>query len=346
MTIITTLSMEAILAIPITSPEKLFTKIGLKLELKQLYKKWHPDINPDIDTNKLCSHFQALAKEAQKKIDNNNWNGPAELEFVADGKTFRLSYKKMHTFELGKIYISSTKICYVIDPEFEDLFRNGIKSIQSIKYPNKKFEDEFKKFVPNIVKVAANADIGHVLVLDKTEDVVMLQDLLDYLPDQKMLPRHVMWVMSSLSNLLCFLEFNKIAHLGISTQTVFVSPEYHSCMIYGGWWYSRPNEEKMIAIPVQLATILPSSVFVDKLAKTQYDRFLVKAIGLASLGDKTLTGSTLLKTAVVPKPILDWLRATPSNTSVIEYSNWDKALTEGFGKREFVKFDINPNNIY
>jgi hypothetical protein len=343
---ITSLSMDAILAIPISNPEKLFTKVGIKKELKQLYKKWHPDTNPTIDTNKVCAHFQALSKEAQKKINNNTWNGPAELEFIADGKTFRLSYKKMHNFELGKMYISSTKICYVLDLEFEDLFRNGIKMIQSIKYPNKKFEDEFKKFIPNIVKIATNTNIGHVLVLEKTVDVVMLQDLLDYLPEQKMLPRHVMWVMSSLSNLLCFLEFNKIAHLGISPQTVFVSPEFHSCMIYGGWWYSRPHEEKMIAIPVQLATILPSSVFVDKLAKTQYDRFLVKSVGLAALSDKTLTGSTLLKNNVVPKPILDWLRSTPSKTSVIEYSNWDRALTEGFGRREFIKLDINPTDIY
>ena len=346
MTNIKNLTSAEILSIPKDCPERLFTKTGWKKELKILYIQWHPDKHPDSNTNEICSHFQALSVEAEKKIANNTWNGPAELEFISDGKTFRLSYKKMHNFELGKMYISSTKICYVIKPEFEDLFRNGIKVIQSVKYPSKKFEDEFKKFVPNIVKVAINTNIGHVLVLEKTPDVFMLQDLIDYLPDKRLPPRHSMWVISSLSNLLCFLEYNNIAHLGISPQTVFVSPEYHSCMIFGGWWYARTVNEKMIAIPSQLTKILPSSVFVDKLAKTQYDRHLVKAIGLASLGDKTLTGSTLIKDNIVPKPILDWLRATPTKTSVEEYSNWDKALTDGLGKRKFVKLDINPTNIY
>lgn len=338
------LTADQILNIPVTSPEKLFTRTNWEMELKVLYSIWHPDRNPGTDN--IFAHIQSLAKEAEKRINDNLWLGPAEIEFVADGKTFRLSYKKMRPFELGNMYISSTKVCYVVKPEFEDLFRNGVKMLQSIKYPDKKLETEFKKYIPSIVKVAVGTNIGHVLVLDKTPDMVLLEDLMDFLPENKIPPRHVMWMISSLSNLLCFLEINQIAQLGITPQTVFVSPQYHSCMIYGGWWYSRPINEKMIALPAQLVKILPSSVFSDKLAKSQYDRHLVKALGLYGLGDKSLTGSTLLKDSIVPKPILDWLRAIPTKSSITEYSSWDKALTAGFGKRTFVLLDVNTNEIY
>jgi hypothetical protein len=102
----------------------------------------------------------------------------------------------------------------------------------------------------------------------------------------------------------------------------------------------------MIALSSQLVNILPSKVFVDKKAKTVYDRHLVKALGLYCLGDKSMTGSSLLKNAILPKPILDWLRAIPSDSSVKEYTTWYTALTGGFGKRTFVELAIDPNNIY
>lgn len=341
---IRSLTANDILSIDINSPERLFTKIGWEKELKILRSIWHPDRNPGTDN--IFAHIQSLASNAEKKINDNIWNGPSELEFFVDGKTYRLSYKKMQPFELGNMYISSTKVCYVVKPEFEDLFRNGVKMIQSIKYPDARMENEFRKYIPNVVKVAIGTNIGHVLVLDKTTDMVLLDDLVNYLPDGKIPPRHVMWMISSLSNQLCFFEMNNIAHLGITPQTVFVSPQYHSCILYGGWWYSRPINEKMIALPAQLTKILPSSIFSDKLAKSQYDRHLVKALGLYGLGDKSLTGSSLLKNSVVPKPILDWLRAIPTKSSITEYSSWDIALTNGFGKRTFVVLDVNVNDIY
>lgn len=337
---------DQILNIQLTTPEKFFSKLDLESEYKTIRAHWHPDKNNDPKSNEVFAHIAHLYKEAVKLITQNIWNGPADLVFKIDNKSYKLSYKKMHTFELGNVYISSTKICYVLKPEFEDLFRNGIKMIQSIKYPNKKFEEEFKKYMPNIVKIGLGTDIGHVLVLDKTPDVVLLQDLLDYLPEHKLPTRHVAWMMSSLINLACFLEFNKISYLGLTSNSLFVSPEFHSCLLYGGWWYAKPFNEKLLALPSISKKILPASTFVDKVAKPEYDRIMIRGIGLLVLGDKNMTGSSLLKDVEVPKPILEWLRSLTAKTAIDEYTNWSKVLDVAYGKRTFVKLDIDTNNIY
>lgn len=346
---IKTLSSTEILSIAKDRPEKLYSKDNIESEFGTLRRFWHPDRNKDTKANEVFNHITNLHKLGIQLITQNIWNGPASIEFItAEGKTFRIHYKKMHQFELGNLYISSTKICYILKPEFETLFVNGINMLQNqVKYPHKKFEDEFKKYMPNIILIAKGSNIGHVLVLEKTEDVVMLQDLLDYLPDNKLDPKQVAWIISSLSNILCFFEkVCDVAHLGLSTKTIFVSPKFHSSCVYGGWWYSRPNDTKLLALPSMLANILPSSVLVDKRAKLTYDRMLVKAIGLFCMGDKSMTGSTLVRNPDIPKPVLKWLRAIPTDSSVKEYSNWINQRDEGFGKRKFIELIVDVNNIY
>ncbi len=343
------LTADEILNIPKDSPEKLFSISNWKQEKKLLFSIWHPDNNtdPNIDVTLVFAHINNLAEVAKHKILTNTWSGPNELMIKSsNGKMFRFSYRKMHEFELGKMYIGHTKICYVLNSEFEDLFNNGINAIKSIKYANKQLEDEFKKYIPVIVQSFVNADIGHVLIIEKSTDLVMLDDLIEYMPDKKIPPKHSMWIVSSLSNLICFFDVSKIVHLAITPQTVFVSPQNHICMVLGGWWYTRRTNERMIALPSQLLNVLPSAVFKDKLAKPQYDRQLVKSIGLYSLGDKTMTGSSLLKDNNIPTMIVKWLQLPVSDDSVSQYVSWQDILIKAYGKRTFVQYDVDITKIY
>ena len=210
------------------------------------------------------------------------------------------------------MYVGLKNIMYVIDPAYEDLFRNGIKIIGQIKYPTSKFEEQFKRQMPKIIK-STNSNIGFVAVMEKTEDLVLLRDLLNYLDNHKLPMVHVAWILSTLCNLACFLEMNKIAHGAISPDTFWITPKYHSGVLLGGWWYARNDGDKLIALPTESLTILPSKIFVDKKAKTEYDRTLIKTIGLECLGDTSKTGSTLLKDMTIPKPILSWLRGSTAS---------------------------------
>lgn len=341
------LTASDILAISLDRPERLFTIDNLITEIRTLRSIWHPDRSKDPLAEQIFKRIQDLHKLAEERIANNTWDGPAKLSFKSvDGKTsFNFKYRRVTDIDIGKMYVGLTKLMYVIEPAYEDLFRNGIKMIENIKYPAEKFEKQFKRQMPNIIKVV-NANIGFVVVMEKTEELVLLKDLLDYLPNNKMDAKHMAWIVSTLSNLTCFLEMNNIAHGAITPSNFWISPEHHSGVLLGGWWYARPANEKLIALPSETLSILPSSIFTDKLAKTSYDRMLIKAIGLECMGDKTHTGSTLLKDSTVPATVLNWLRSPSSVSAIEDYSKWSKARDDGFGPRKFVELVVDVNKIY
>lgn len=340
------LTADDILNIPQDCPERLFSVDGLKEELRRIWTIWHPDRCTDPKADAVFQHVQILREKAEEKIRKDLWDGPSELVFLAvKGGTYRFKYRRVSELEIGRMYVGRKHIAYVIKPEFEDLFRNGINMINKIKYPAKKFEEQFKRQVPIIVK-SIEANIGFVVVVEKTEDLVLLKDLLEYLPNHKLPPVHVAWVLSTLCNFACFLEMNNIAHGAISTNTYWVTPKHHSGVLLGGWWYSRPEGAKLLALPSESISILPKEIFVDKVGKSLYDRMLIKTIGLELLGDKSRTGSTLLKDTSVPKSVLSWLRSPPAPTAVEEYKRWGNARDTGFGPRKFHDLVVDINQIY
>jgi hypothetical protein len=340
---IQTLSASELLLI--TQPEKLYSLANCKTEYRSLCSIWHPDRNKNIKATEVFQHIKMLFEQTEVKIKSGTWNGPSDLTFTTHkGKTYKFHYKCYQEFDLGKMYIGATKLMYVVDAEFKDLFDNGVNMINSIVYPNSAYEDQFKRHFP-VVLFNGETDIGLVLVVEKTLDLILLKDLLDVMGGK--LPMvHTAWVLSTLSNIACFLEMNKIAHGALSIDTLWISPMYHSAVVLGGWWYARKDGDKLLALPSSTLSILPSSVLVDKKAKSSYDRQLIKSIALESLGDKTRIGSMLLTDKSVPNNILMWLRGSGEKSAVEDYKAWSKVRDAGLGPRKFVALDIDIHKIY
>ncbi len=188
--------------------------------------------------------------------------------------------------------------------------------------------------LPKIIQ-EAETDIGYVLVIEKPKDSVLLQDLIDFLPDNILLPKHTAWVISSMYNIAMFLDHIGITHNSILPSTVFVNPKEHTCYLLGGWWYSVKAETKLKAMPSELTKILPKELFDDKIATTCYDRQSIKALAVNCLGESSLTGSKLLFNKDLPKPMVSWIR-TPSKSSALEeYKGWVKTLENSYGKRNY-----------
>lgn len=341
------LSAEQILGIDPKTPEKLFTKEGFKVQFLRLRKKWHPDTSTLDNTDVVFAHLMDLAETAKGKIATNTWAGEAAIEFSThDNKTFRFRYKTMHEFELGKMYIGDKTLMYVLDADQEDLFDAGIKMIREIKYPNSKLEAEFKRFFPKIKLVDKKTSIGLVAVFEKPEGTVLLQDLIDYMPDSRIDPKHVAWITSSLYNVATFLDHVGICHNSILPTTVFVDPKNHAAFLLGGWWFATKTGDALKAIPRELLKVLPNKIFDDKTADTLYDRQAVKGVAVGCLGDPTLVGMSLLSRTDIPSSLVNWIRSPSGPDAVKEYSGWEKTLEKSFGKRKFIKLDIDINDIY
>jgi len=339
------LTAEEILEISIFSPEEIFSRDNFEMEFIKLRGKWHPDVNANPLATDVFTHIMQLAETAKGLIMSNSWNGLATLRYeTSEGKTFRFTYRKFKTFELGKMYIGQKYILYVIDHEYKEFYDNGIRAIKNIKYPATKFKKEFENLLPKIIK-EQESEIGYVLVIEKPKGSVLLQDLLDLLPNNTLPPEHTAWVTSSMCNIAMFLDHTGITHNSLTTSSIFVNTDKHSCHVLGGWWYSVKAGNKLKAMPSELIKILPKKIFDDKIAKTCYDRQAVKSLAIKCLGDKTLIGSKLLFDKNIPKPFVNWIRSPASDSALEEYTSWVRTLEKSYGKRKFSKFKYNIDTL-
>lgn len=341
-----TLSAKEILKIDKINPEKIFSVDIYQLQFRRMRSHWHPDKSSDPQAEEVFKLLMDMGEIAEERIASNTWKTKANLLYkTADGKTLRFFYRAFRSFELGKMYIGDTKVVYVLDDEYGQYYKNGIRAINDIKYKDAKLKKVFEPSMPKVVR-QDKTDIGYVVVVEKPKGMILLQDLIDYLPNKTLPPKHTAWVVSRLYNVAAFLELNGICHNSILPTTVFVNPEEHAIAVLGGWWYSTKAESKLKAVPAELIKVLPKEVFKEKKSKTSYDRLAIKGVGIGCLGDSTLIGSRLLMDKDIPKPFLTWLRSPSSANAIKEYEGWDKTLEISFGKKKFIKLDVNINDVY
>ena len=341
---ITALTAAQVLSIPLSEPERLFTGNvdKAKEEWRQLTGFWHPDRNNDAEANDVCMHVNTLYDLAVSKLANDSWKIPGIFEFkTTNGLQFKLRYKKHRKFELGDVYIAEKLVAYVVDKANEDFYREAKRRLSSFKFANAKMKDEVLRYLPVISKEEVTQD-SFIMLIEKTPDVFCLADVLQA-AGGKLDPKHIAWITSSLLNIACYFKYAGITHNDISTETVFVSPKHHSVMLLGGWWYSRPVDQKLIGLPARTVNVCdPALVSV---AEHALDIELIKLTGREALGDAS--GSALLREKVVPAPMLTWLRTFGTDKVFEEYKLWhDKVLKESFGPRKFIKLDISADEVY
>lgn len=329
-----------------TSPGELFSNPHtVKAEYKELTKVWHPDLNSNSkEAQDVMSHINKLYNQAQEMIESGKWiNVDMFSVRCKDGKIREIHYQIARPFELGTMYVANRVVVYIVDGKHKNLFNNARERIASFRFANKRMEDEVLKYLPTVIDTFETNDNTLGMVVTKTPDLLLLRDVLNWyggkIPD-----RHVAWIQSSLHNLLCYLDYAKLSHNAISPDTYFISPEYHSGALLGGWWYSVPQNSKMISVPVATFQVLPPDVKRGKIGSIKTDMELIRALGRELLGDRN--GTRLLETKAAPEPIVNWLRGTASDNALNDYKMWSKVLDNSYGSRCFVKMDLTADMLY
>lgn len=335
------LTADEILSIEI--PEKLFSRDNFILEARQLLSIWHPDKSNSPLANQVSARINVLFDLAEKKVDN--WTEPGVFKFTnTAGAEFKVRYYQSRELPIGTMYYGKTVVAYNIDNSNQDLNDNVSQMMTKLSRVSAGMRKEFDKYLPKI-KQTIKTKNSTVFIFEKTEDVIPLSDMLD-LVDGKLGPKHVAWVGNRLFNLACFLSHNKLTYNAFTLDNIWVSPQFHSALLIGGWWYSKTCGDKLIAIPGELLNILPEQVKKDKIAHIKYDLIAIKHILLKLLGDKTGTGMSLLKDKSIPKLMLDQLRTPVMGDSIQEYKSWGKTVDDSFGERKFIKLEIDISKLY
>jgi len=332
--------MTAAEILKITRPEWLFT--GTPDENKQkhrdLAKEWHPDVNKSKDAEHVFQHISVLWEQAEKKIADGCWGFAGKARFRKKRDLtcgIDINYHRKHTFELGEYYIGDTAVVYELDKNHEDLFYNATTAIEHLKYPSKKVEEECSRYLPSLITAFETSEGKLMAAIRKTPDMFLLKDVFKHYGTLH--PTQAAWIMSTLFNLGCYLWVSDITHNDISLDTYFISPEKHSGALLGGWWYSSPRGMTLTQLPKRTFNYLPWKVKSTKKASRLTDQELIRLVGRELL----VGGSG------VPEPMKEWLNAIASEDAVTAYSHWTKeVLIQSFGKRRFVKMDLDANQLY
>lgn len=343
------LGSEQILSISADAPEKLFSGDvqTAKTEYYILSRRWHPDLSKHPDAALVFQHVNKIYRTAQELIETDAWRGAGVLELpIAKSsevfKSRQLRYFKRASFELGDLYIGKTEIAWAVERQYADLFENARRQLKNFRFANAAMQTEIERSLPLRPEYFVTRE-RLIMVLPKSADAILLEDLLDYLGGA--IPaKHVAWIVGSLQNLCCYFDYHQIVHQDISPRTVFVSPEHHTAVLLGGWWYTSFANEKIRALPSRTTRTAPADVLRNKRADARVDLELIRQTGRELLGSKTNARLTVDKN--VPPAMARWLSGATSGLAVTDYQLWQNVLAMDFGKPRFCPLAINSSAIY
>src|SRR5215475_3091590 len=315
MALLETLTASQILAIAPTEPERLFSgdPASLRYEFAVLAKRWHPDRNGSSDAAKVLERVVVLHDVAKRKLALGKWCPPGV-----------------------------NRVAFMVEKEHALLFENGLRRIRDIRYPDARVRGDLAKFMPDVQGVYETT-AHHVAIIAKTEDVVLLKDLVAHGGGQ-LPPKHSAWVVSSLLNLACFFEVTGLTHNAIAPETVFVTAKNHAAYLLGGWWYAAPAGSHITLLPETNYALMPRSMAASKRADIRLDLESIRAVGRTILGDAT--GLGLIGRSDLPKPMTSFLRLPSSGSAIEDYRAWSQALKDSFGPRRFMELPISFSDVY
>lgn len=300
----------------------------MKTEYRMYAKLYHPDVCHRED---VMTVVNTLFAQAKKMIENKDWEQTNVL-FMTDlmlNSKYALHYKQMYKFEYGYYYVGDYTIIYMFKEQKH--WKRYIDAVTDIKYVDKKMRDYFINFVPNI-KQAGHSNKGWYVAINKEKNVYPLSEVLRYF-NGKLDTRHSAWITTRLNNLVCFLKTTNMVHNAITIDNIFVCPSSHGVYLFGGWWFTVKDNEKLVGCPKEVYNVMPPKTKTDKIANRTVDIESVKQITKKISKD-------------VKPAIAEWYNTGSTDNPFDNLDKWDKALTMAYGERRFTKMEIDENEIY
>ena len=320
----------------IFSPPPVFKESELRKTYHEYAKLIHPDIckEPEAQTafRILKEFYEYALKDPYSLSISKPRYGQNYLIFKA---------QDILAFELGARYVMDNKIVYMLDSGKEPYWTHYMATVTGKRVKCESNPDIKKLYIPlmpEIISSYATEDSGrYALIIRKKSNEYPLDLFLKAYKD-KLGGRDIAWIISRMIDLCCFMRCAGIPMVlnGFSERNLFINPDLHSIHIYGGWWYARPLDQKMIGTSKDVYSCMSPKTKTDKLADSATDIECVRSIA-RSIKDGKLD---------IPKSMRDWINAGSSYNPIEEKSRWDLALERAYGPKKFTKFEYDPNKIY
>lgn len=305
-------------------PEDLFKETDPKKRKKEYLayvKKIHPDLGfPEEIMHKLTELYEG---KKDSKIELY------EIIVQKGGKEHKYKVLEKMSFELGEFWVGKNNLTYIIKKEHKTFYENAIEKINSITYPSDRMKEQNEKFMPKIKAGFETKNGDYVLQLHKTEDVFRLGRI--KMKKGNFEAKHAAWVITRLLNIKMILDFNGLVHNGITLDNCYCSPQHHSIILNGGWWYTTKVGAKMTGTTSEVLQVMSVETKTKKQSSHQTDLNAIKDVG------RRLVGGSYNK---FPKAAKEWFLKAESEP-FDAYEDWEKVLVskDGFVQRKFQEFE-------
>lgn len=314
-----------------------------KTKFRELALKYHPDHNPgDSEAEEKYKKISQLYEDAKEILKEYQWISSTRAKFIdADtAQIYMLRFRISREFELGRVFIGDHNVLYSIKPEYSKFYDNAIVSLSDkvIKYKNEKMTKEMSRFIPKIKKTFTDIKGNCNIMFEKTVDMLPLLEVSKYYGNN-FDPRAIAWILSRLYNLANYFNYLKISHCGIDLANCFISPEFHSCVVFGGWWYVAGFGKKLKGMSCENYKILNNR---GKIAVISIDLEHLKNVGRELLGGKIVNHPPNKL-----KLLVDWLRLPSLGHAYDDYKYYyNKVLPDTFGPPKFIKMELSADALY
>lgn len=316
-------------------PAELFPggRDAITKRFRDLAKIWHPDHCKSPEAHRVFEHLQRskdyLLNGASKSIDLHT-----------DGKTQRYSYLSQHRLADVKVLVGATTVSYLLSGQMELWGRKVIK--RPWEFRDDKQRAEMMRFLPAHHRLT-DAREGLLVTYHRPHGDVLLSDLLEYHQRRgdRIPPLAVMWMVSGLLNIACYMEISGVAHLAFREEFVVVNPDQHEVRLEGPPLFAcRANERPKFALAETLRDwpTLRTKGYVIK--DSRPDLTLIRSLVMRLLGHRT--ARTLREDKDVPEGLIEWVLSPPPTTAVDDYVAWENAR----GKRAFHVYGLSARDVY
>jgi hypothetical protein len=316
----------------------------LRQEYMELARRWHPDRCGILESDKVMAHINELYRQGKVLLAKGRWIANNYARFTEiNGSSIEVGFRKIHDFELGKMYIGDRQVLFLIKAKHRDLWVNARKIPTMFAYANCNMKAEVEQYLPKVTASFETIDDHLGLVIAKAPDMLLLRDVLRYYHGT-MPHYHVAWILSTLYNLIAYLDYARLSHNALSPDTYFIRPQAHAGALLGGWWYAVSQGARMRGVPANSFAILPPQVKAEKRGSILTDLEAIRAIGRELLGDRN--GTRLMDLEGVPQPLLNWLRGAPDSDAVTDYARWQEVILVSYGMRRYRELSLTAGDVY
>jgi hypothetical protein len=320
-------------------------KSSIKKRFRELAQAWHPDVNRHPKALQVFAHISRLHDIATGRSSPQKRAFPSALAKtwkLTDGGEIVVKPLVVHHGPLGDVIVTTETVAYETVTGFEDISDAESGAVESFKFASDAMKKANHHFLP-ILKRRIDAVGLKINVFRRPSDTVLLTDLVSHMGG-RIPPVHVAWIISSLENMACYLNWLGVSHGAISAENILVSPAMHSIILVGGWGYATPFGQRPVALPERTLSLVPRIAVRGEVVDPKVDLALIRATAQELLGTSGGGGLTLMKD--VPDALRMWLSLPPRENALEDYASWERCLVEAFGPRKFVKLEVNPADVY